>query len=173
MKKYFSYLLLIVFSSVLFAGCGKRKPQLPSNKKQTQVDSTMLAMLEFNQTLVEKADAQLAEFVTDAEQDYVRHELGFWYKKTQSAQGDTLAVEQIVNIHYTVSKLDSTICEDVIETITLGKKQTIACIEAMLLEMCIGEQVEILSPWYLAYGQAGKERSVDSYEQVWIKLSVN
>ena len=126
-----------------------------------------------NQILAEKADGELTTFVLDNELDYVRHDAGFWYKAIVKTHKEKIKEKETIEIHYKVFLLNDTLYEDVKQTVTLGKKQTIKAIETMLLEMRHGEKVMLLSPWYLAYGQTGNKDLIKPYEQLKIELSVN
>lgn len=173
MNKSITHILICCFGLVLCYSCAKQKPQLPSNKNHQQVDSTLLKIMQLNQVLSEKSDGELTNHVLENNLNYVRHEDGFWYKMEIQTQHEKIKQKETVEIHYKLFLLNGKLCEDVKQTLTLGKKQTIKAIEGMLLEMRHGEKVRLLAPWYLAYGQAGHGNDIQPYEQIEIELSVN
>ncbi len=171
----FRYWYIICIGLLLLVGCGKSKPQLPSNKPQAgATDSTLLSIVELNQTLAEKADAELAIHVANGDLPYVRHELGFWYLMQERTSGADIQPEQTVELLYKVYLLDGTLCEDIKRTARVGKKEVLEAIDCILPQLHAGEKVEILAPWYMAYGREGDESiGILPYQHVKIELIVN
>ena len=161
----------LILCACLLASCGKRKPQLPSNK-QPKTDSVALAMVEMNQRLVQKANDELASYVVASEQPYVQDDQGFWYMITNRTEGLTLQKEQTVTIAQQVYLLDGTLCEDMVMTLQIGKKQVPTAVDSALLLLHEGESASILAPWYLAYGQYGNNAKIGAYTNVRFEISV-
>ncbi len=165
------YTILTVACCALLPACGKKRPQLPSNK-QSGVDSVALAMIEMNQQLVLKANTELATYVVASKQPYVQDDQGFWYRITRHTDGLALQKEQTVTIAQQVYLLDGTLCEDMVTTVQIGKKQVPAAVDAALLLLHEGEKATILAPWYLAYGQYGNDAKIGAYTNVRIDIEV-
>lgn len=163
--------LALIMCACFLAACGKQKPQLPSNK-QPEVDSVALAMIEMNQRLVQKANDELASYVVTSGQPYVQDDQGFWYMITRRTEGLMLQKEQTVTITQQVYLLDGTLCEDMVMTLQIGKKQVPTAVESALLLLREGESASILAPWYLAYGQYGNEAKIGAYANVRFEISV-
>ena len=122
----------------MMSACGKRKPQLPSNKHQ-EIDSAALAMIEMNQQLVQQANNDLATYVIESGMPYVQDDMGFWYMITRHTEGLALQKDQTVTIAQQVYLLDGTLCEDAVQTLQIGKKQVPTAVESALLLLHEGE----------------------------------
>lgn len=165
------YATLVILLVAMMSACGKRKPQLPSNKHQ-EIDSAALAMIEMNQQLVQQANNDLATYVIESGMPYVQDDMGFWYMITRHTKGLALQKDQTVTIAQQVYLLDGTLCEDAVQTLQIGKKQVPTAVESALLLLHEGECATILAPWYLAYGQYGNNAKIGAYTNVRIEIEV-
>ncbi len=129
-------------------------------------------MIAFNQTMAEKADSELARYVAESGTKYVREDLGYWHLMVQRTNNARIVPKQSIEVHYTVFKLDTTMCQDVRKEIEVGKKELPRGIEEILLTMRLGEKAELLLPWYLAYGPKGDDQTIEGYEAVRIELEI-
>lgn len=131
------------------------KPQGIANTVET--DTVAQNLLYTNQLLVEQTNRDVALWVKHSGTNFALHEYGFWYRWLKRTEREELQPEQKVTLHYQVLLLDSTKCMDIIKDIRVGKKEVPNAIDHALRLMNEGEQMEIISPWYCAYGQKGEE----------------
>ncbi|MCE5330548.1 MAG: FKBP-type peptidyl-prolyl cis-trans isomerase [Bacteroidales bacterium] len=166
--RYFQ-LFLIFISIFLFLSCQKPAPQLPANKSN-ETDSTGLALLKINESLIAAEDSLIAGYVLKTDSIYTKDNQGFWYKINFATKSGKQKELETCKISYSVYSLDKEFLFRKEEMITLGKKQTINGIEELLKLMHKGEKATLILPWYLAYGMKGDGGNVNPYTSVIVYL---
>ncbi len=155
MKKIVIY-IFAACAMVLSSCNSKTKPQEPANTPE--VDTISQNLLYTNQLLVEQTNKELSLFIKQCGTQYALHNYGFWYRWLQQTDNTLLKTDDKVTIHYIVWLMDSTQCADIVKEVQVGKKEVPGAIDYALAMMHIGETMEIIAPWYCAYGQKGQDR---------------
>ena len=164
-------IILIFFPIFILASCGKSvRPQEPANTPE--IDTVAQNLLYTNQLLVEETNKELALFVKSTGMDFALSNNGFWFRWLSKSENEPLQVDMAADIHYEVWLMDSTKCVDISREVRVGKKEVPPAIDKALLMMSSGEKMEIISPWYCAYGQKGDDY-VPAYTNVRFILEVN
>lgn len=158
MKKGLYYILC----GWLLLSCGKPAPQVPANKNNTG-DPEVQALLNLNKNLALREDSILAEYVKTNRPDYMKSELGFWYKIEQTAHGPLLKEKELVSFRYEMSALDGTALDEGEKEIETGRKEVVPGLEEGLKLMRKGETATFIIPWYLAYGMRGDSNNIPPY----------
>ena len=149
-----SPLLLVVFAWLLVA-CQPTPQRARHLGEEQEVDSALLARLQFNIRLSDAADKACSMMV---EADTLRYELddfGFWYAKTISHEGEDLVAGQEVMLHLQISELDGTLITDTKGSFVIGAGDLPLVVIRSLRMMVQGEQMKVIAPWYTAYGVEG------------------
>ena len=164
-------IIVILLFIISLVGCGKKvKPQQIANLKEQ--DTVAINLMLTNQILVEQTNDSLALYVAHCGKDFALHDNGFWYRYLKKNERDSLHDEEIVAVDYQVFLLDSTLCADVAKQVRVGKKEVPDALDDALRMSRHGEQLEIIAPWYNAYGQKGTNR-IPAYTNVRFVLSIN
>lgn len=158
----------IVLASCLLLSCQRTKPQAPS--RHSEQDSTKIAMLLLTQRIAEEADRELTGYVSHSEAEYVLDNTGFWYRYITRSDENRLQKGEKTLIRAQVYAMDGKLLLDSQEEVTVGKKETISAIDAMLRMMRKGEECELLVPWYMAFGATGSQ-DIPPYTNVKIELT--
>jgi len=149
--------IILALLSISLTGCRKEtKPQEPANQPET--DTIAQNLLYTNQMLVEQSNKELALFVKQSGTQFALHDYGFWYRWLERTENVKLKTDDQVTIHYQVWLMDSTLCADIVKEVRVGKKEVPNAIDHALTMMRMGEIMEIIAPWYCAYGQKGEDR---------------
>lgn len=165
-----SPLLLVVFAWLLVA-CQPTPQRARHLGEEQEVDSALLARLQFNVRLSDAADKACSMMV---EADTLRYELddfGFWYAKTISHEGEDLVTGQEVMLHLQISELDGTLIADTKSSFVIGAGDLPLVVIRSLRMMVQGEQMKIIAPWYTAYGVEGT-KIIKPYTNLLIILTV-
>lgn len=149
-------LILYILCAVLCCSCHKTMPQSPSNKVE-KTDTIGQALMELNFRLSEEADREITAYVKAASVAYAQHELGFWYRKLNQTEGRRYTHGNVVDLQLQFYTLDGKKLLDSEETICIGKRETAWCIDWALELTNEGEALEIISPWYAAFGPTGND----------------
>lgn len=144
-------LLLIL----LWAGCAKQPQPVRHLHDKQEPDSAMMAQMRFNMHMADAADRACQQAVGADSLRYTLDDFGFWYAKTLRTTGDTLRTGQQLTIHLVMSELSGKTIADVQDLFTIGSGDLPTAINRSLTQMCMGEQMTIIAPWYTAYGIEG------------------
>lgn len=156
MKKL-TYILFL--SLALLTSCNKVKPQSPSNRsRQTTEDSLAVALIIANQRIAQVADKELTDYVLTAnDPTYVLDSTGYWFKYILRNEEEPIDTDTKLNLHLTVYNLKDEMLFDEQEITTINRQELLPAVAQTLLTMRRGEQMELLIPWYGAYGTTGNE----------------
>ncbi len=141
---------------VLTAGCTQQPQQVRRLHEQQEPDSAVMAQMDFNMQMANAADKLCSEWVKKDSATYVLDEFGFWYHKTIKQQTDS-SLQQGENIvlHMLLAELNGQLLADVKDEFVVGGGNLPVSINRCLKLMSRGEEMQIVAPWYAAYGIEG------------------
>lgn len=147
--------IALVLITILFVGCQKQPQKARHLNESQEVDSTMLAQMQFNAQMADAADKHCSDFIQADSIEYAMADYGFWYTKTVKGVGDTIQQGQEVSMHIQISEVGGELISDVKHHHIVGSGELPIAITHSLKMMCLGEQMRIVAPWYTAYGVEG------------------
>ena len=162
-------ILLIILSGLV--ACQPTAQNRQATKDSPTADSAMIAQMEKNLHMADLADKVCLTKVKESERTYVMDEWGFWYTKTVRQTGDSVQVGQEVAIHMQIKKLNGQLLLDTKQHIKVGEEEQIRAVEKVLQMMRTGEQMQIIAPWYTAYGINGTD-IIEPYSNLEIILTI-
>ena len=170
MQTHFLHIIVAsVAMSLLICSCQRTKPQQPSNRTE-QTDTVSMAMMRLNQQLATAADHTVTEYVKRSPEHYALHEFGFWYRLLRkNEQADNYILHEPIRLHIEVYSLDGDKLADIIEDTKVGASADMLCQREALRTMRRGEKIEIIAPWYTAYGARGND-AIEPYTNVRITI---
>lgn len=136
-----------------------------------EVDSTLLAQMQFNMRMSDAADKACQMAIENDSLRYAQDDYGFWYAKIVARDGELLQQGQEVNLHIQLSELDGTLLADTKSCFTVGAGDLPLAITRALKIMNKGEQMRIVAPWYTAYGVEGT-KLIEPYTNLLIILTI-
>ena len=137
------------------AGCHKNPQPVRHLGPKNEPDSLLMAQMLFNQQMASAADRQCIDYVTKNDLQYTQDEFGFWYSKTISTQLDSLTKGQKQNMHIQIYELNDSLLADIKESFEVGANSLPLAINRSLKIMRKGETMQMICPWYTAYGVEG------------------
>ena len=141
---------------LLLVGCNKTPQPVRHLGNETQPDSLLMAQLYFNQRMINEADKQCLEYIKhDTLHTYAQDEFGFWYTILQHTNLDSLQKGQHLDMHIQIFELNDSLIADIKENLQIGGGELPMAINRALNQLRQGEQVQIIAPWYTAYGVEG------------------
>jgi len=162
--------LLLLLSGLL--GCNKSPQPVKFLGEDKEPDSLILAQMRFNQQMVNAASVQCLAYVQgDKEKQYAQDEAGFWYTKVVKTDLDSLRQGEQVDMHIQIYELNDSLVADVKESFKMGQASLPMAILRSLKMMKHGEQMQIVTPWYAAYGVEGTTL-INPYSNLKIVVSV-
>lgn len=151
------HVILIACIVIGLSGCRKNSPQPVRHLgEENTVDSTLLAKMEFNQRMASAADRECLAWIKKDSNAYTLDDFGFWYKKENITNDETIQSGQTVQLHVMVHELNGNLLADLEDAFVLGSDNMPIAMNRALKAMRIGEEMTIVTPWYLAYGAEGK-----------------
>lgn len=148
---YFAILLI----TTLFVGCHKQPQKVRHLSDGKEVDSAIMAQLQFNTQMADAADKHCSDFILTDSIKYAMSDYGFWYAKTIKNISDTIQHGQEISLHIQISEVGGELISDVKHHHIVGSGELPIAITHSLKLMCVGEQMRIVAPWYTAYGVEG------------------
>ncbi len=140
---------------VFLVACSPSPQPVRRLHDKQEPDSAMMAQMRFNMHMADAADRACQQAVNADTLRYTLDDFGFWYAKTLRTSGDTLRAGQQLTIHLIMSELDGNTIADVQDIFTIGSGDLPVAINRSLTQMCMGEQMTVIAPWYTAYGIEG------------------
>ena len=165
----FNVLILQIIIVLFMVSCQRPAPQLPANKLEV-IDSTGIGLLKLNEKMILSEDSLIRDYVENSKVNYVKHDLGFWYKIAKSDLGNTAQANQECEVAYRVYSIENNFLFEKKETIIIGKKQLPTGIEEALKIMRKGAKADLVIPWYLAYGMKGNGNEIKPYTSLVVNL---
>jgi len=163
---YFTMLLIATF-----LGSCQKQPQKVRHLHEKTVDSTMLAQMQINIHLADAADKVCREFVQNDSVTYAMDDFGFWYAKTISTTSDSIQQGQEIPLHIQIIEIGGTLISDIKHHYVIGSGELPTAITRSLRMMCIGEQMQIVAPWYTAYRVEGTSL-IKPYSNLFIIITI-
>ncbi len=170
MKTKYLFILLII--TILYISCSRPKPQLPSNKNDAS-DSVSLALTQIYNSLIEKEDSVLTIYVAHKYPTFTKTASGFWYYSNCPNSKSTLKIHDECNFSIKIFNLDGNLLLTENNTIHIGQKETLVGIENILKLIEKGCNAKGVIPWYLAYGNKGKQPEIPPYTSIYVEISVS
>lgn len=164
-------LIIFIAFGAAFGSCSRPKPQLPSNKA-TGADSVSTALTQLNSALTEKEDSFLTEFAAAHYPDFTKTQSGFWLSTDCSGNAKKFKMQDKCTFEMKIYSLNGELLFTEIQTINIGRKQTVTGIEESLKMISKGCSAEIILPWYLAWGSKGREPEVPPFTSVFAEIKV-
>ena len=162
--------LLAVLAKALVA-CQPTPQRVKHLSASQEVDSTLLAQMQFNMRMSDAADKACQMVIENDSLRYAQDDYGFWYAKIVARDGELLQQGQEVNLHIQLSELDGTLLADTKSCFTVGAGDLPLAITRALKIMNKGEQMRIIAPWYTAYGVEGT-KLIEPYTNLLIILTI-
>lgn len=170
----YALLTFVFFTAItLTVSCGKQQPQLPSNKRDTSLDTMQLALQEINYLLAKREDSLLGEFVKTKIPGFKKSDLGFYYDipKVDDLPNE-MQQRKTALIRYKVFDLESNLRFEVArQNVEFRKKEFPIGMEAAAQMMRIGQKANFIIPWHLAYGVNGNE-FVPPFTSVMVEMEI-
>ena len=164
------YIWILLVSSMCMA-CQPTPQKVRYLNQEETVDETLLAQMQFNSRMVSEADQICQALVKSDNMSYTLDEYGFWYRKTIVQGGDTLQKGEEIELHIQISDTKERLLLDTKKTHALGSGDLPISINRALTQMCPGEQMRIITPWYAAYGVEGTS-IIKPYSNLIILLTI-
>ncbi len=166
----------ILLSLLLLVGittCQRTRPQSPSQRNGIPATTTeqqaVIDLVELNQKMAAEADKALIRYVQNhPDGTYTQQRAGYWmhYVTHQyDNDGDGLEEGDKCMVHLVTRTLDRELLTDSEQEIILGHDELPTAVYLTIKQMHHGEQVELLCPWYCAYGANGNEL-VGAYQNI-------
>ena len=157
---------------LLLVGCNKTPQPVRHLGNDTQPDSLLMAQLYFNQRMINEADKQCLEYIKhDTLHTYAQDEFGFWYTILQHTTQDSLQKGQHLDMHIQIFELNDSLVADIKENLQIGSGELPMAINKALNNLRKGEQIQLIAPWYTAYGVEGTS-IIKPYSNLRIVLKV-
>ncbi len=164
-----SILILQIFIVISVVSCQRPAPQLPANKSEA-IDSASINLLKLNKKMILTEDSLIRDYVENSNANYVKHDLGFWYKIEKSELENSIQTNQQCEVMYRVYSLENNFLFEQKETIIIGKKQLPTGMEEALKMMRKGAKADLVIPWYLAYGMKGNGEKIKPYTSLVVNI---
>lgn len=166
-----SGVLCVLVGLLCLSACDRTPQKVRRLHEKAEPDSTMLAQMRFNMQMADAADKECLKAIEQDSLRYALDEFGFWYAKTLRTSADTIRTGQTVTLHLVMSELNGNAIADVEDVFAVGSSELPTAISRCLPQMCRGEQVSVIAPWYTAYGIEGTSL-VKPYTNLRIQLTV-
>lgn len=173
-----SIIYIFVLCALVMVACRQKSkgPQKPSRwmGKEIAVDSTQLALLEFNQKMVVAADKLLTEKAQQAEEEYALYENNTWiYFLQRGNEADSVPMRgDKWTIRMLVYSLETgQLFIDVLREFQIGKGELPIAVDNNITEFAHGARARMLVPWYAAYGIQGTDE-IPPYENLIIEIDI-
>jgi len=156
------YLYLSLLFVLMVCSCRRYHTQQPVQDTAAVERLKNETLLRVNQQLVEEDAAEIKAFAEHRNWQMKTTETGLWYMIYESGEGEKAVDGKVATLKYTVSLLDSTVCDSWEQS---GQKQFLLGkgrandiepgLEEGVLLMREGDKARLLLPPHLAHGLAG------------------
>lgn len=157
--RFTSYILYLLFGTLLSIACTD-KP------KTVQIDEQLLReqSIQVNKKLVKQLQDTIATFVAKNDWNMQTSGTGLWYAITRSGNSDTIRRNDLVQIAYTISLLNGTLCYGSdslgLKNIKVGQGAIETGLEEALRLMTLGDSARLIVPPHLAHGLLGDQNKI-------------
>ena len=156
---------------ILLLSCVKPQPQFPSNKGNI-IDSTKMNLTKMNEVLAQKEDSLIQILIKKQSVPFTKQTNGLWYHKEIETNLDALKNDSAISFQYKCYTLTGELVKSGKSQIRFGKKETTVGLEEGLKLMKKGEKMQLIVPWYLAYGMKGED-NIPPYTSLIYEVSVD
>lgn len=150
--------LIIVFCFVIFS-CKMQSADQKQTRKITAED-----LINANRSLVGKDAAEIKKYLQENNIEMLETQTGLWYKIDKNGEGELASLGDIVEIGYTISLLDGTLCysSDSLgyKTFKIGQGGVESGLEEGILLLKKGSKATFILPPHRAYGLVGDDDKI-------------
>jgi FKBP-type peptidyl-prolyl cis-trans isomerase len=163
------YFLLII---PLLIGCSEKKESTEENIKWTKENS-----IELNKTIALEEKIAIKLFLAQHQNwSIIESGSGLQYFIYEKGNGPKVTVGSVVDVEYTVSKLDGTVCyktaDDKVVEIVVDHSQVETGIQECLKKMKEGDRAKMIIPSHLAHGITGDMDKIPPLTPIVVDLHV-
>jgi len=169
MKNSFSFLILMVF---LLAGSCKMQNNEPKQVRRITAEDLINA----NRSLVGKDAAEIKDYLEKNNLDMLETQTGLWYKIDKDGEGELAQKGDVVEIGYTISLLDGTLCytSDSLgyKEFKIGQGGVESGLEEGILLLKKGSKATFILPPHRAYGLVGDDDKIPGRSTLLYRVEV-
>ncbi len=176
----YRWFLNLLCVTAVFCSCNRIKPQIPSNIKEE--DPTEVNLLEFNRLCIDDEKREIEAYTdsakTDGNGDFTITEDGYLYRVI-TAGDSTVTVKNgsEISIAYSVELLDGTVCYHSSEmsrpkNLIVGKRVLGKGIDLAVMGRHLGDDIELILPYNLAYGVAGDRECIPPRTPILYRMKI-
>lgn len=140
---------------MLLAACSPAPQPVRRLHDKAAPDTAVLAQMRFNYHMATTADSLCCAVVQRDSLRYAQDLYGFWYCKTRSVAADTLRPHDAVRLRLRLREFTGRMIADEEDLFTVNDGTLPTAIARSLRMMGYGEQMQVIAPWYAAYGVEG------------------
>lgn len=168
-------LIAILLLACVLVSCGRQAPQRPSNRKEkvAEADSAQLSLMLWQQRLAEAADDELARYVQQSGDTFALYDNRTWMRICRKGRQDEPKIQRGEEhiVHMEIYDLKGQMLADIQRPFVIGKMELPAAADANMTVLNPGARVEMVAPWYMAYGANGTD-GVPPYTNVLIVMEI-
>lgn len=164
-------LLVMGYGLLVLVGCTQQPQKVHRLNEKQEPDSALIAQLTFNTRMADAADKACKDWVQNESISYAMDDFGFWYAKTIKLDSDTPQKGDKILTHIQIRELNGELLADIKDYFSVGSGDLPIAINRSLKQMCQGEQMQIVAPWYTAYGAEGTS-IIKPYSNLIITLTI-
>ncbi len=167
-------MLLISLMLALFSGCGtdERKPV----KSDSEMKELKEPLVQVNRYLVGQDYERIKKYAARRNWEFKNTDSGLWYQVLETATGDSIYEGDLLELSYTCSLLDGTLCYSSDstgnKTFILGRGEVEPGLEEAMYLMQVGDSARIILPPHLAFGLLGDEKHIPARSILLYELSI-
>lgn len=170
-------IVLYIFCLLTLVACGGKGPQRPSRwlGRSPEPDSAMMNLMELNRQMATAADQELLRYVQSQDRPYALYNGGVWVCTLDNGDLDLQPHRfgQYCVLHIRVYTFDNKrqLLSDECGTYKVGESPLPLALVDVVRDKCPGAHVEMLMPWYSAFGVRGNE-NIPPYQNLLIDLTI-
>ena len=170
MKNSYIFLILLTF---LTTACHRTPPQIPSNTPEE--DTVGMNLIEYNKLCQEDERREIEAYI-DSVGGFTKSEDGFYYRVKGQGSRDKVKDGDLVAVAYSIELLDGTVCYQSTDgkalTFTVGKRQVIKGLDIAIVGHGIGDEIDFIFPYNMAYGIIGDRECITPMTPVLYRIKV-
>lgn len=140
---------------LLLAACSPAPQPVRRLHEKAVPDSLLLVQMRFHYHMATAADSLCCVVVQRDSLRYAQDIYGFWYCKTRSAAADTLRSGDPVRLRLRLREFGGRMIADEEDLFAVDDGTLPTAVARSLRMMGYGEQMQVIAPWYTAYGVEG------------------
>lgn len=146
-------LYILLFIAILAAGCHRQPPVINAPDGKPNINENLANA---NRYIVESEETQINAYVERRQWNVTQTQMGVRINEYHTGNGKKLEWEEQVVVEYSVGDLaGTTIYNATHDTLTVGRRQPTAGLDAALLQLHHGSKAHIIVPSNEAYGMIG------------------